>query len=168
MEAPVLFKRDGIDRLILANANAHDPEYDYAWRDETLPLASRFRMPDAGAALYHESEFRTGGWHFTAGIRVDWERAVLHYENSTTARYTKTRRADGAAYDLEFLLDEGGRLGQSFTEVLPEFSVRYAFDAGNDLYLSAAKGYKAGGFNTQMFSDVLQLKKRHRMGFGTE
>lgn len=168
MEAPVLFKRDGIDRLILANANAHDPEYDYAWRDETLPLDSRFRMPDAGAALYHESEFRTGGWHFTAGIRVDWERAVLHYENSTTARYTKTRRADGAAYDLEFLLDEGGRLEQSFTEVLPEFSVRYAFDAGNDLYLSAAKGYKAGGFNTQMFSDVLQQKMMKRMGFGTE
>ncbi len=168
MEAPVLFKRDGIDRLILDNANAHDPEYGYAWRDETLPLDSRFRMPDAGAALYHESELRTGGWRFTAGIRVDYEHTVLRYENNTTARYTKTHRTDGTTYDLEFALDEGGRLRQSFTELLPKFSVRYEFGAGDNLYVSAAKGYKAGGFNTQMFSDVLQQKMMKRMGFGAE
>lgn len=168
MEAPVLFKRDGIDRLILDNANAHDPEYSYAWLDATLPLDSRFRMPDMGAALYHESEFRTGGWRFTAGVRVDYEHVRLRYENSTIARYTKTHRISGDTYNLEFGLDESGQLKQSFTEVLPKVSVLYEFDAGNNLYVSAAKGYKAGGFNTQMFSDVLQQKMMKRMGFGTE
>lgn len=168
MEAPVLFKEDGIEHLILDNANTHDPEYGYAWRDETLPLGSSFRMPDAGAALYHESEFRSGGWHFTAGIRVDYEHARLHYRNNTTARFTKIHRTNGQAYDLEFLLDDEGLLRQSFTEVLPKFSVRYEFYGGNNLYISAAKGYKAGGFNTQMFSDVLQQKMMKRMGFGTE
>ena len=34
----------------------------------------------------------------------------------------------------------------------------------NTLYLSAAKGFKAGGFNTQMFSDVLQNVLMEKMG----
>ena len=168
MDAPVLFKQDGIERLILANANAHDPDYLYTWLDDTLPLDSRFRMPDVGAAIYHESEYHTGRWTFTAGVRVDYEHARLHYENETVARYTKTHRTDGTLYPLELRLDEGGTLRQTFVEVLPKASVRYAFDTGNDLYVSVAKGYKAGGFNTQMFSDVLQQKLMKRMGFGAE
>ena len=155
MDAPVLFKQDGIERLILANANAHDPDYLYTWLDDTLPLDSRFRMPDVGAAIYHESEYHTGRWTFTAGVRVDYEHARLHYANETVARDTKTHRTDGT-------------LRQTFVEVLPKASVRYAFDTGNDLYVSVAKGYKAGGFNTQMFSDVLQQKLMKRMGFGAE
>lgn len=167
MEAPVLFKRDGIDRLILDNANAHDPEYRYAWLDDTLPLDSRFRMPNLGAALYHESNIRTGRWHFTLGVRVDYEHARLRYDNYTEARYTKTHRENGTEYRQEWRLDEGGWLKQDFIEVLPKVAVRYEFNHSNSLYISASKGYKAGGFNTQMFSDVLQQKMMKKMGFGT-
>jgi len=35
-----------------------------------------------------------------------------------------------------------------------------------NLYLTIAKGYKSGGFNTQIFSDVLQQKMMNRMGIG--
>ncbi len=168
MEAPVLFKQDGIERLILANANAHDPEYLYEWLDPELPLESDFRIPDMGAALYHESEFRTGGWCFTAGLRLDYEHVRLRYANRTTARYAKIHRTSGERYPLELTLDEGGTLRQSFVELLPKVAVRYLFRAGNNLYLSAAKGYKAGGYNTQMFSDVLQQQMMKRMGFGSE
>lgn len=35
-----------------------------------------------------------------------------------------------------------------------------------NLYLTVSKGYKAGGFNTQMFSDVLQQEMTAAMGFG--
>lgn len=167
MEAPVLFKRDGIDHLILDNANAHDPEYRYAWLDDTLPLDSRFRMPNLGAALYHESNIRAGRWLFTLGVRVDYEHARLRYDNYTEASYTKTHRENGTEYRQEWQLDEGGWLKQDFIEVLPKVAVRYEFNHTNSLYISASKGYKAGGFNTQMFSDVLQQKMMKKMGFGT-
>ena len=36
------------------------------------------------------------------------------------------------------------------------------------LYLSAAKGYKAGGFNTQMFSEILQRRLQYEMGLATD
>ncbi|MEG2612499.1 MAG: TonB-dependent receptor, partial [Alistipes sp.] len=167
MNAPVLFMRDGINHLILDNANQHDPDYTYAWRDETLPLDSRFRMPNMGAALYHESNLRTGHWHFTLGIRVDYEYARLRYDNFTRTNYTKTNRTNGKVYPFNWTVDEGGWLQQSFTEVLPKVAVRYEFNRTNSLYASASKGYKAGGFNTQMFSDVLQQKMMNRMGFGS-
>ena len=49
-------------------------------------------------------------------------------------------------------------------ELLPKFTATYNINSSNTLYLSAAKGYKAGGFNTQMFSEVLQRKIKHYMG----
>ncbi|MBO7290860.1 MAG: TonB-dependent receptor, partial [Bacteroidaceae bacterium] len=42
-------------------------------------------------------------------------------------------------------------------ELLPSLSVSYGGDWGN-VYASARKGFKAGGFNTQLFSDILQQK----------
>lgn len=168
MEAPVLFKQDGIDELILRNANAHDPEYTYTWLDASLPLDSRFRMPNVGAALYHESNLRAGRWHFTLGVRVDYEHARLRYESTTHSRYRAVRKADGLTLDLPLDVALGGTLRQSFAEVLPKAAVRYRIGPGNDLYASVAKGYKAGGFNTQMFSDILQQRMMKEMGFGTE
>ena len=57
-----------------------------------------------------------------------------------------------------------------FLEFLPSFSVSVDLDdAGrNMLYLSASKGYKAGGFNTQMFSEVLQRELQKKMGLHRE
>ncbi|MDE6374136.1 MAG: TonB-dependent receptor, partial [Alistipes sp.] len=166
MEAPVLFKRDGIDELILKNAN-NDPEYEYAWDDDRLLLGSRFRQPLAGAALYHESNWETGRWHFTAGLRVDFEHAWLRYANTADTHYTAIRRTDGESYPTSLTIDDRGMLRRSFVEILPKAAVLYRF--GNDctFYVSVSKGYKAGGFNTQMFSEVLQQKLMNEMGFGT-
>jgi len=40
--------------------------------------------------------------------------------------------------------------------LLPKLSVKYHFSPKNMLYVSVARGYKAGGYNIQMFSDLLQ------------
>ena len=167
MEAPVLFKRDGIDRLILQNANEHDPEYRYEWDADELLLGSRFRQPAAGAALYHESNWEVGRWRFTAGLRVDFEHAWLRYANAADTHYTAIHRESGQRYPTALRIDDRGTLRRSFVEVLPKAAVVYRFGNGCTLYASVAKGYKAGGFNTQMFSEVLQQKMRNRMGFGT-
>lgn len=39
---------------------------------------------------------------------------------------------------------------------------------GGNIYVKVSKGYKAGGFNTQMFSDVLQQRLMVMMGVGTQ
>ena len=65
-------------------------------------------------------------------------------------------------------MNDGGSLSKHFVELLPKFSVTYHLPtAGNSsLYASVSKGYKAGGFNTQMFSDVLQQRLMGILGIG--
>ena len=167
MSAPVVFKQTGIEELILANANAHDGLYTYSWDDTELPLASRFRIPAAGGALYHESACTLGRWHLAAGLRLDVEHTRLRYDSRTVANYTATDRRTGVSTSLNKPIEVAGRLERTFAELLPRFCVLYAFDEVRNLYLTVSKGYKAGGFNTQMFSDVLQQQVMKQMGFGS-
>lgn len=167
MDAPVLFKTDGIAELILKNANQNDPQYRYdAWDNDELLLASSFRNPTAGGALYHESNFTAGRWRFTAGLRFDYEHTRLRYDSRTDTGYTATDYINNTTAHYDLKLDLRSTLKRSFTELLPKFSLLYAFDEIHNLYISVSKGYKAGGFNTQMFSDVLQQEMMKHLGVG--
>ena len=160
MDAPVRFKQYGIDELILKHINQVNPDYVDVWDDDNFVLGSTFRMPTLGAALYHESEYRTGRWRFTAGLRFDYEHATLRYRNFTDTGCKTYRTDEEGNRELvattPIKIDTRGTLRDLFTELLPKVTVTYSFDENRNLYLSVAKGYKAGGFNTQMFSDVLQ------------
>lgn len=166
MNAPVRFKRTGIEELILKNAN-QTPDLVYAMDAEELLLSSRFRMPDYGGALYHESRYVTGKWHFTAGIRADFERTELRYRSKTDMDYTLSING-GSPIPMHVAIDEENRIGHTYVEVLPKVAAMYCFDEVRNLYVSIARGYKAGGFNTQMFSDILQQKLMWKMASGLD
>ena len=162
MDAPVTFKRTGIERLILDNANRMPDLLRYTIDADELPLASEFRMPAWGAALYHESRLTLGRWHLTAGVRADFERTQLRYRSRTNLDYEVSVNGSTPS-PRQIAIDDTGDLAHSYLEVLPKLSVMYAFDPTRNLYLSVARGYKAGGFNTQMFSDLLQEKMQTMM-----
>lgn len=160
MDAPVVFKQTGIDELILKHINAIAPGYTDVWDTDEFELGSKFRNPSGGMALYHESTYTAGRWRFSAGIRFDYEFMRLRYRNTADTgckTYKELGNGDRELIDTKTIrIDNGQTLHNSFSELLPKFSVLYAFDEVHNLYVSVAKGYKAGGFNTQMFSDVLQ------------
>lgn len=165
MQAPVLFKRTGIDRLILDNANKHLGAIwneRYTIEADRLPLDSDFRNPIGGGALYHESSVTLGRWRLAAALRVELEHTALRYRARTEMNYTIHR--DGAAPRPAFLrIDDRNRLRNTYCEVLPHLSLLYAFDPARNLYLTVSKGFKAGGFNTQIFSDILSEKVKWQM-----
>ncbi|MDE7305048.1 MAG: TonB-dependent receptor [Alistipes sp.] len=167
MQAPVHFKRTGIEELILANANS-GPIFRYDTDAQELLLASDFRNPAWGAALYHESSVKLGRWTLTAGIRADYERTRLAYRSRASLDYSLSI-GGGPAGEHTATIDDRDALARSYLELLPKAAVMYSFDEVHNLYFSVAKGYKAGGFNTQMFSDILQEKLKGRMvsGFDT-
>ena len=123
-------------------------------------------MPAWGAALYHESRLTLGRWHLTAGVRADFERTQLRYRSRTNLDYEVSVNGSTPS-PRQIAIDDTGDLAHSYLEVLPKLSVMYAFDPTRNLYLSVARGYKAGGFNTQMFSDLLQEKMQTMMISGT-
>jgi len=155
MHAPVTFKRDGIQTLILDNANAHIPS-DIGYltlSDNEMTVGSDFDIATWNVALFHESVWRTGAWLFTAGLRVDYEGARMDYDCLTSLhyRFMPTMKAD-KALDVPYT----GSVGHSRIEVLPKLSVLYEVAEGLRLFSVLSKGYRSGGFNTQIFSDILQ------------
>ena len=166
MEAPVHFKRTGIEELILRNANTN-PDLVYGIEAGELPLETYFRLPVFGAALYHESRYVLGRWRFTAGIRADFEHTRLRYRSRADLDYTLSVTG-GEPVNAHVGIDERNSVAHSYLEILPKVSVLYAFDDQRNLYLSVARGYKAGGFNTQMFSDILQEKVKWAMASGLD
>ncbi len=157
--APVTFKRDGIDQLILTHANAglQDmfPDAELQIEDESFPIRSDFVLPSWGASLYHQSTFKVGRWKIVAGVRADWEHTAINYTNSATMRYRVVMPpADAPDFKpLDVKID--GNLGRGFFEVMPRAAVMFDTGVGN-VYASVSRGYKAGGYNTQIFSDVVQ------------
>ncbi len=91
MSSPVTFKRDGIDDLILDNANKHIhdqfPDNDIEIGTDSFVIASDFRIPVYGAALYHESSARLGRWTLTAGLRFDYEYTSMKYDSRSELPY---------------------------------------------------------------------------------
>ena len=155
MSAPVTFKRQGLDELIIANV-LEQTGYAPVFFGDEFPLESDFTNPSWGAALYHESNLKLGRWRLTLGLRIGREWMRLNYMSST--RYP-CRIVENEIPPFSI----SGRLQRAYTELLPAFSVLYRMAHGN-LYASVKKGSKAGGFNTQMFSDVLQNELMERMG----
>ncbi|MDE6811770.1 MAG: TonB-dependent receptor [Muribaculaceae bacterium] len=179
MNAPVTFKEAGIERLIVEHRNIANPHYPIAWDSPELALNSNFRMPSGGIAAYHESRYELGDWNFTAGVRLDYENVRLHYDNYCSSGYTVFYNPGGvlpAPADAEVFrkvpveLALLGKLKNQYLQVSPKVSVIRHLPGlnGSNIYVTVGKGFKAGGFNTQMFSDVLQQKLMEKMGIASQ
>ena len=172
MYAPVTFKDEGIRTLIEDHRNAANPYYPIVWDSRQFPLNSDFTIPTAGGALYHESRFESGSWHFTGGIRLDYEVATLDYRSQCETGYEILRRDEEGGLSpythVDINIDETGHLTRKYFNWMPRVSVLYDFEGEVDgnIYGVWSKGYKAGGFNTQMFSEVLQGSLMGIMGIG--
>lgn len=172
MEAPVTFQNVGIAELIEKHRNESNPDYTIEWDSRSFPLNSEFTVPTWGIAAYHESELKLGNWLFTAGIRLDYERSTLNYHSFCSTGYTifhKTGDELVPYRQIPIDINDDGSLTKDFLTVLPKVSASYIFPSriGN-LYAKFSRGYKAGGFNTQMFSDVLQQRLMGIMGIGAQ
>lgn len=157
LTAPVNFLSDGIRELILDNANAgiHQafPDDELRFSEDHFTVDSRFRLQNADLALFHTSYFRLkSGWLFELGIRLNYEHLSMHYQSDATVNYLFTATMhDYRPYTTALK----GVVRQDYFEVMPRVAVSYQ-RAQWSVYASAQEGYKGGGFNTQLFSDILR------------
>ena len=172
MQAPVTFFDEGIKQLIENHRNEANPDYPIRWQSRELLLQSHFSNPGYGLAAYHESTLNFNQWHLTAGLRLDFEHTGLSYRSICDSGYEIMHREEGGVLVpyvyIPILIDDVGKLSKDFLQLLPKIAAVYDLPFGNssNLYASVSKGYKAGGFNTQMFSDVLQQRLMGIMGIG--
>lgn len=170
MDAPVTFHDYGISQLIEQHRNEANPYYPIRWRERSFILGSHFCMPTYGAAIYHQSEYKYANWQFSAALRLDYEHTSLRYNSFTDTGYEILYRENLSAplqpyRYVSLVINEQGKLHNDYLQLLPKLSASYKLSNGL-LSASIAKGYKSGGYNTQMFSDVLQQQLMWLMGIG--
>lgn len=167
MDAPVTFYDTGIRELIEKHSNEINPNYPIRWDARSFILGSNFEQSSRGFALYHESTYKHNRWTFQFGLRWDTERVGLDYHSECNTGYeTLKKLEDGTAEPFDHTavkIDDGGKLSKTYMELLPKLAIAYDLQSVR-LYANFSKAYKSGGFNTQMFSDVLQQRIMQYMG----
>lgn len=156
MDAPVLFKQDGIQALILDNANngIHSVGFDsdVEFKENEMLVKDNFKYPRYGAALYSQVDYSWRKWNFSLGLRFDWENVALDYETQTAINYRWLPYITSWQYlSTQF----NGKSDKDYMQILPKFAVTYNLKHGM-AYASVSKGYMTGGFNTSMFADIIR------------
>ncbi len=175
-DAPVTFRPDGVKTMIEDNANSMFPSGNPAAptmhltvNNSTLPVPGRFETPVLNGAVYHQSTLNdlfVDGLSLTVGLRLDYEKIKMHYDSGTDM-------------DFDFLFGMGpmhitsenlhaissfiGEESADYMQLLPKFALEYAWNPQNNVYASVTKGYRSGGYNIQMFSDLIQGSLRNAM-----
>ncbi len=169
MDAPVTFMDTGVSRLIEDKANSMNPNYPIRWDSRNFELGSTFTQRNLGFALYHESTYSLGNWHFEGGVRLDIERPSLNYHSHTSTGYTTYHKLPDGSEEFyshrPIDINNGGELHCTYVEFLPKLTISYK--GKFEPYITFSRAYKAGGYNTQMFSEVLQQRIMSEMGLAS-
>lgn len=123
---------------------------------ETVP--GLFRTPTHNYGLFHQSDFDlTSRLTATLGLRYDVSQVAIDYSTLGSVHLDENVMGVNVKANIRSLLEHKEQ--NSFEQLLPKFGLTYRLDnSGSNVYALVAKGYRAGGFNIQMFSDILQTE----------
>lgn len=121
---------------------------------ETIP--GMFRTPQTNLGVFHETHLHlTDRLTATLGLRYDYSHHSIEYATSALTRLDENVMGTQVQAVVSSLLERTEKA--SFNQWLPKIGLTWNIDNnGSNVYAIVSKGYRAGGFNIQMFSDILQ------------
>lgn len=122
----------------------------------TMGAPGLYHTPQWNLGFYHESNIALGDHvNLTLGLRYDLMHTSIEYDSQAFMTMAATVMGINAANTLRSVLD--GKAKDDYQQLLPKLGINYKIDhLGSNLYITVSKGYRAGGYNIQMFSDILQ------------
>ena len=164
-KGPVIFYKEGID-FLNTTINGYFPDLsqmgmnmNLGIKNESLDIPSTMDTPSWSTAVFHQSTFHLGNWELSAGLRLEYEKMQMDYYSHTSTLFDyslSSRMMPIELKDLKADYQAIGKLGNDYTQLLPKAAIKYNFDSKNSLYASVSKGHRSGGYNVQMFSDIVQ------------
>ncbi|MFA6334422.1 MAG: TonB-dependent receptor [Bacteroidales bacterium] len=164
-DAPVVFGADGIYRFFQSTFNSLYSSgvmpFQMNVTNTAIPVYGNFEQQNWGLAAFHQVTLNrvfVDGLSIILGLRYEYEHQSLDYYNETSLSLSYKLPYSPATQSriIPALID--GTDNQSFGQFLPKIALQYRFDDNNKIFLTSARGYKAGGYNIQMFSDLVQSK----------
>lgn len=180
-DAPVTFKRNGIDEIIEGNVNqifaslppAAPQMSMHINNSPTLPIFDNFDTPTVNGAIYHQSTLHNlfaKGLSFTAGLRVDYEKNTIKYNCRSDIDFDFNLFMQMGGRPMQIDIENmqapavlEGKLSQDYFQLLPKFALQYEWKEGNNIYTTVSRGYRSGGYNVQMFSDLVRTELENSM-----
>lgn len=134
----------------------------------TLLVDGRFHTPILSGAVYHQSTFRDlliEGLSATVGLRLDYEKNWMKYNSGSTIDYQFNMTSPFMPVRLEQTSSPrlNGKFSNDYLQLLPKFALQYEWKKGNNVYATVSRGYRSGGYNIQMFSDLIQGNMQNDM-----
>lgn len=178
-DGDVLFKQDGIRNILQPVFDNIQMPVALTILNDEIPNPGTYRTPTVGGAVFHQSTFNnllTDGLSLTLGLRLDYEKQYLKYNTSMAIDLLAQNKPGGipmlppAGVEMPISKNLVGKDDQDFLQWLPKVSLKYECTPEIMTYFTVAKGYKAGGYNIQMFSEVMQdslRNSRPSMGGGS-
>ncbi len=180
---PVLFKEEGVKTMIEDNANIAfkeisarpgAPTMGMTIHNPTLSVGGDFDTPTLSGAIYHESTINDlwiKGLSVTAGLRLDYEKMSMKYNSVSTPLDFDFNLIMAMEPNSLVLSDHNmqaptsftGKLSTDYLQLLPKFAIQYEWNKNNNIYATVTKGYRSGGYNIQMFSDLSQTGMKRSM-----
>lgn len=188
-EAPVTFHGDGLQWLgrslgatmpqvstIPMLAAMGYTSMDITFRGDRLYMGNNFDTPTLGLAAFHQSTLNIPPrLSASLGLRFDYEHLTMDYDAPADAGYTfqmPNATNPRMAVSLDALtshLTYHGLMQGDYFRILPKAALKYDLDADcGNIYLSVSEGMRSGGYNLQMFSDLLQGALRADMTDGVK
>ena len=121
-----------------------------------MGVPESFKTPTFNFAVFHESNILLADrLKLTLGLRFNVDRVKIEYDALAYMNMTGGTAERQATYHLTSHVQDSR--SKTYTQLLPKVGLTYTFDEkiGN-IYALVSKGYRAGGYNIQMFSDILQ------------
>lgn len=166
IDSPVRFRPGGVTMIQTA--------MDKAMQDAGAPVKVKldsngfeipglFATPAQGAAVYGNADMLINDhWHFSVGLRIDYEQLQLEYK--TGARIKCKMLMNDIWSDIFMPVNYAGTDKNNYINLLPKFSAKFVINDNNNIYATVSKGYRSGGFNVQMFSDVVSASFKGKPG----
>lgn len=161
--APVNFYGDGISMIQEAmDAGMASAPVQITITNDRIHIPGTFRSPTTGAALFHQSDLSLGnGWEASLGLRLDYEHTHINY--NTYAHIQGIMNGMGYT-DQPFTQKSIYRdtHNNDYLHLLPRLAISYRPEGkGHHYYASFSKGLRSGGYNFQMFSEIIQSSFRN-------
>lgn len=160
-DAPVYFGAD-MNSMIISHMGMPPMVAKNLLMDDNY-VPGMFHTPQFNIGLYHESNVDlTDRLMLTLGLRYDYQRVSIDYDTRSTFRldYNGTMQGRPMSTSHTFTSYLQSNHHTDYSQLLPKLALTYRLDnKGNNVYMAVSKGFRAGGYNLQMFSDIFRTEQ---------
>jgi outer membrane receptor protein involved in Fe transport len=162
-DAPVTFRPDMnqmLARMILGFLPATHRDMFTTWEIPYFYVPETFETPQTNLGAFHESNVKlTDRLTATLGLRFDFSKTKIDYEVNARmdlhyAAQMGPRVIEASNALTDSLMGHGSKTSR---QLLPKVGLTYRIDDhGSNVYAQVSKGYRAGGYNIQMFNYIVR------------